>query len=263
MSSSMRRKRPELDRFGPIRGFGGVWGPPRDGTVPAENPPKGDTSSPSAVSRAVELGYSVIEEYIRQGQAFARGAGSQRGPEGPVAPDPRRLTERMYQYASDLAAVWLEYAQITTGQTSLRGTPPGSAPGARPAAPHVGGFDIGSDPAPAHPSGPPPSGAGAPERTSLEAPGVSIDIVSKRRAEVTVELKPGSAQAVLSAHDLRLRDPQLPRISGVTVDPKPSENRVVVRLEVPDDRPAGTYTGLIVDAVTNLPQGTLSLRVFE
>jgi hypothetical protein len=261
MSSSIRHKRPELDRFGPIRRFGGVLG--RDGAPWTESRSERDPSSPRPVARAVELGYSVIEEYIRQGQAFARSAGSQRGPEGPAAPDPRRLTERMYQYASDLAAVWLEYAQTTMGQTRPPGAEPGSPPGPHPPAPHVGGFDIGSDSAPTRSSVAPASGSDTTDRAPLDAPGVSIDIVSKRRAEVTVELKPGSVHAALSVHDLRPRDPRLPRISGVTIDAKPSENRVVVRLDVPDDRPAGTYTGLVVDSVSNLPQGTLSVRVFE
>jgi hypothetical protein len=257
MSSSSRQKRPELDRFGPIRRFGGALGSIGDGGGSAEGRPGRDASTSGTVSRAVELGYSVIEEYIRQGQAFARTAGPQRGPGEPSAPDPRRLTERMYQYASDLAAVWLEYAQTTMSQAP----PPGAssaAPGSRPAAPHVGGFDIGSETAPARSS----TGPDATGRPSLDPPGVSVDIVSTRRVEVTVELKPGSVHGALCAHDLRPGDPQLPRISGVTIDPVPSENRVIVRLKVPDDRPAATYTGLIVDAVSNLPQGTLSVRVF-
>lgn len=262
MPSSTRQKRPELDRFGPVRKFGGA-GPSRDGAV---RPDKGSSVDPAGlgtVSRAVELGYQVIEEYMRQGQSFARAAAGQRGSEEPPSPDPRKLTERMFQYASDLASVWLEYAQVAAGQATAASTASGGAAGRAPVAPHVGGFDIGSESVPRRPSVQSASPSGPMDSASLGGPCVSVDIVSKRRTEVTVELKPGACGAVLVAYDLRSHEPHLPHITGVTIEPKPAENRVVVRLHVPDDRPAGTYAGVIVDKVSNLPQGTLAVRIFE
>jgi hypothetical protein len=205
----------------------------------------------------------VIEEYMRQGQSFARAAAGQRGSEEAPSPDPRKLTERMFQYASDLASVWLEYAQVAAGQPPPVGTASGGTAGRAPAAPHVGGFDIGSESGPPRPSVRPVGPADPTLTASLGGPGISVDIVSSRRTEITVELKPGSGGAALVAYDLRPHDPQLPPIAGVTIEPKPTENRVVIRLDVPHDRPPGTYTGVIVDKRTNLPQGTLAVRIFE
>jgi hypothetical protein len=265
MTSSIRHKRPELDRFGPIRALGGAPGSPRDGAPPAEARTRADASPLDTISRAVEGAYGVIEDYMRQGQGFARTTESQRESTGPSAPDPRRLTERMFQSASDLAALWLDYAQATLDRRATSAPSGGTGPSG-PAAPHVGGFDIGGTPAgPSAPSAPsaPASRVEATRSPALDVPSISIDIVSKRRAEVTVELKPGALGAALAAHDLRSGYPGLTRISGVTAEPKPSENRIAIGIEVPDVLPAGIYSGLIVDTVTNLPQGTLSVRVFD
>jgi hypothetical protein len=92
---------------------------------------------------------------------------------------------------------------------------------------------------------------------------VAVDIASKRRAEVSVDLKPVSAKTKLSVHDLRPRDPDQERITGVGIEWDREGNRFVVHLEIPGDRPAGVYTGLIVDSASNLPQGFVSVRIFD
>jgi hypothetical protein len=261
MTSSIRHKRPELDRFGPIRALGGAPGSPRNGASPAGERPKVDASPLDTISRAVEGAYGVIDDYMRQGQGFARTTESQREPTAPAAPDPRRLTERLFQSASDLAALWLDYAQAAMDRRTPSG--PGGAPSGGSPAPHVGGFDIGDAPAGQGAPTPPASRVDTARSPVADAPTVSIDIVSKRRVEVTVELKPGALHAALAAHDLRSGYPGLTRISGVTAAPRPLDNRIVIGLEVPDALPAGIYSGLIVDTVTNLPQGTLAVRLFE
>jgi hypothetical protein len=202
----------------------------------------------------------VIDEYMRQGQVFAKNLWPAAGG-APVTPDPQRLIERMGQYASDFASVWLEYTQATMGQV-----PFAPASGAGPhvhGSGHVGGVDVGTHSRAEPPRQPRPAAKAATEPAAAEAPSVSVDIVSKGRAEVTVELKPGSSKASLAAHDLRARDPQLPRLSGVLVEGHASENRVAIRLSVPEDQPEGTYSGLIVDNESNLPMGMLSVSVLR
>jgi len=263
--STPRRTRPPLDRYEPIRTFGGVFGPPIAGAPSTASQATGEAPSGDAVSRGVDLGYRVIEEYMRQGQAFAKSVWPAAAGDSPAPRDPQRLMEKVYQYASDLASVWLEYAQTTMGQMPLSPpmpfAPPSTSRARASEAPPVGGFDIGS-----HSESKPDQNARAAqvearERHSLETPSVSVDILSKGRAEVTVELKPGSPKAELAVHDLRAGNAKLPRISGVTVQGHASENRVLVRLKLPDDQPAGTYSGLIVDNKSNLPMGMLSVRV--
>jgi hypothetical protein len=239
-----------------------VFGPSVNGIGSAGSQAPARQASPGdPVSRGVDVGYRVIDEYMRQGQAFAKtiwpaGASGAAGP-----PDPQKMMERMFQYASDLASVWLEYAQVTMGQVPAAS--PFGAPGRAPGATKVGGFDIGSKPAPTTGSGAQGVQKEPIERVPAETASVSVDIVFRGRAEVTVDLKPGSSKAALAVHDLRERNPQLPRIAGVAIEGHAAENRVVVRLNLPDDQPPGTYAGLIVDDVTNLPMGTLSVRVLE
>jgi hypothetical protein len=168
------------------------------------------------------------------------------------------MIERMFQYASDLASLWLDYTKATMGQTPF--TPPAAGRPPPSAAQHVGPFDLGGD-AETQPSRVAQGVKKGSSQSVSEAPSVSVDILSKGRAEVTVDLKPGSAKGALHVHDLRASSPRMPRISGVTVEGYALENRVVVRLKLPDDQPAGTYTGVIVEDETNLPMGTVSVRV--
>jgi hypothetical protein len=245
---------PRLKRTAPVRHWNGLFGPPPD--APSSDggaPPSTDPRPPaSGVARGVEMGYRVIDEYMRQGEAFARSNGSSRSAGGPPLMDPRKLTERMVEYASDLASTWLEFVQATM--------PPASkTPVAQPARTDPGGFDIGLGPSHggnAEPSRVATPATAAPWRTSIE-------IASKRRAEVTLDLEPDDDGAPLCAHDLRARDPEIPRIPGVTVVASGSDRRVLVRIHVPDDQPAATYTGVIVEDASNLPKGTLTVRILE
>jgi hypothetical protein len=221
----------------------------------------------------VELGYRVIEEYMREGQAFARRARPEGNAGAAFASDPRRMTDRLFQNAADFAAAWLEFAQTTMAQAPW--VPPGGAgvaPEAATAGAPIGGFDLSDEPVrPAHP--PRPVG-GAPStreeprehRGGPQAPGaptVTLDVVSKRRAEVTVDLRPGAARGRLVAHDLRQAAADGPRIGGVVIESDAASERVTVRLVVPDDRPPGAYAGLVVDEATNLPRGSISVRILE
>lgn len=244
MTSPKRHVRPELDREGPVRHFGGVFAD--RGQPPAD---------PS--SRGVELGYRVIEEYLRQGQAFARAVRPPSAGSPFPGGDPRKLTERMMQTASDLAAMWLDYAQGVAA----------TAPTPRDPASTMGGFDVGGGPPESAPRAPNGSAAAAPavadasrDETRL-APTVTIDVASSRRAEVTVELRSGSASADLVAHDLRAAATERPRLRGVRVEQDPAANHVTIRFDVPEDLPADTYVGMVVDATTSLQLGTITVCV--
>lgn len=253
MSDPSRPKMPRLKRTGPVRNWDGLFGSPREATGADDRPASapGPGGPASAVPRGVDMGYRVIEEYMRQGEAFARSNGSSRWPGSSPAGDPRKLTERMVEYASDLAAAWLELVQTTMPPAG-----PGPAPPRASADP--GGFDIGQSTTRGGESGSP--------RVETQAPAVpwrtSIEIASKRRVEVTVDLSPDGA-ASLRAHDLRARDADIPRIRDILVVASAPDHRVLLRISVPDDQPPATYTGVIVEDESNLPQGTLSVRVFE
>ncbi len=81
--SSPKHKKPELERREPIRNFSGVFGSPQNRGASGGAPGIGAPPSPAdAVFRGVDMGYRVIEQYMRQGQAFARAGWPPRVPGG-------------------------------------------------------------------------------------------------------------------------------------------------------------------------------------
>lgn len=254
---SSRASKPELERYEPIRSFNGIFGP----RPPANGGRQERSANPSTpITEGVNMGYRVIEEYMRQGQSFAKTMWPAAGSAALPSADPQKMMERMFQYASDLATTWLEYTQATAGQMGQMPffVPPGSS-----TTPPVGGRPAANEPArsPATPRHAQPAAPRHAATSSALAPTVSIDIASKARTEVTVDVKQGLSAAV-SSHALRDKDSRLPPISDVKVEVNLAENRIVVHIRVADDQPPGTYSGLLIDEGTNLPRGTLAVRVF-
>src|SRR5260370_18518775 len=102
--ASDRRKKPDLPRTEPIRSWSTLFG-------------NGQTSAPFAggsdvcadsVKRGVELGYRVIDDYIKQGTAVANSFANPGRAQVPSAQDLPRMTERMMQYGSDFASIWFD-----------------------------------------------------------------------------------------------------------------------------------------------------------
>jgi hypothetical protein len=258
---SSRIKRPQLARSHPRRAFSGIFGAPG---VPSRSSANGvaqkSKQSPvvatEAVARGVNAGYSVIEEYVRQGQDLARS----------LWPNPTEetartrslnMTDRMIRSASDLVGLFSEFLQTFT----LPGTLP--APGSQPIP------DFGIAPSERPIATPEPivsatsAAAGtAPSETDPNGR-VSVDVESNRRTEVTVDLKPRSWGSKLAVHDLRSTKASAPCLTGIKARAFPSEQRIVIRVRIPDRHPAGTYHGLIVDRGANLPRGAITVRILD
>jgi hypothetical protein len=62
-------------------------------------------------------------------------------------------------------------------------------------------------------------------------------------------------------HQLRALAPDVPSIGGVTLELQPERSRTLLSLYVPSDQPPGMYCGLIVEADSNLPRGSVSVLV--
>jgi hypothetical protein len=256
-----RIKRPLLPRSQPHREFRGIFGAAdaadRMSTDGAAGKPTGLSTPPAeGVARGVNAGYRVIEEYLRQGQDLARSLWP--GPSsGSTKNGTLGMTERMIRSASDLAGLVSEFLQTF-------GLPGGlPSPGSQPIP------DFGISPPETPVAAPPSGGPAVAERTDrplAQADGlrtVTIDIESKRRTEVTVDLKPNAWTKKLEVHDLRSEKATAPRLTGINAIGLPDEQRVVVKIRVPDQQPAGTYSGLIVDRDANLPQGMVSVRILD
>jgi len=226
MSTKDRVTRPEPERTHPVRSWSTLFGAPeRDG------------GRDDVVSRSVDLAYRVVDEYVRQGQKTAQRLSERSYAPEAMARDVQDLTTRMAQYASDFMGLWFELIDMAT-----RG------PGARPAAPQ------------AEPAGPPPAAenGAAPAATSA---GVRLEVASAQPAEVHLDLRPEAASARLVVHALRAVDPEKPRLTDVVLVPATPNEPVRLRIRVPDDQPAGVYTGLLIDERTSQRVGTLSVRI--
>jgi hypothetical protein len=198
------------------------------------------------------MGYRVVEEYLRQGRNVARAMGI---PSFGAAPPPadEGLQGRMgamLRSFTDFASLWMD----------LMGKVGGGSAGVTPASGTAGPFPAG-----AAPDAGEPSKAVAPEPPvepqAAAAVGLTLDVQSPRRVEVSVDLRPRSWSLPLVVHDLRAPEPDKPRLTGVTLEGLPDEERVCLHLQVPGDHPPGVYSGVILDERTSLPRGTLTVRI--
>jgi hypothetical protein len=189
------------------------------------------------------MGYRVIEEYLRQGQDAARAMGV---PSVGGTPSDEGLQNRMsalLRTFSDFAGLWMDLmGKASTGGAAAR------EPGVTPAVGTAGPF---STPRPRE----------DPEGPTAAPPILTLDIESARRIEVSVDLRIRSSDLTLRVHDLRAPELDVPRITGVTIEAVPEEERVAIRLRIPDDQPSGIYNGIILDERTGLPRGTLCVRI--
>src|SRR5262245_3965033 len=122
MDKHERMKRPKLQRDRPIRNWSASFGL---GAMPAaatDNRKRAEVPAEDVVARAVELGYRVVDEYIRQGQRVAQRL-SEPSRAGTVLGDMQDMSSRMAQFAAEWAGLWVDFAQRLATGTGV--TPPG------------------------------------------------------------------------------------------------------------------------------------------
>jgi len=246
MSAKERIRRPKLDRTQPIRSWSTLFDvPPRAPGADARRGARGAaTSVNDVVSRSVDLGYRVIDEYIRQGQRTAQRINDRSFGTETVVNDFQEVGTRLAQYASDFAALWIEVMQMATVGGAPRwpaGQRPESAPPdvAPPAAP-----DAVASPAAAY-----------------DRARVKIAVASAQLTEVDLDLRPEVTGRRLLVQALRAVHPDHPKLTDVLFEPAQGAEAATLRIRVPAGQPAGVYNALIIDADSSRPVGTLSLRV--
>lgn len=260
--SAKRTKRPKLERDRPRREwstlFGGATAAKESAGARAAGP--GASSNGNVLSDTVELGYRVIEDYLKQGQqvaqSFAPGRGAAgRGAPGipPFAPpsspeEMQQMAQRLMQYGWDFAGLWFEMFS-RMGGTGMWPTAPGA--GAHPT-PGAGGFAGFGGNGANHANEEPAVHVPAPELLM-----VSVD--SPQRATTSVELQPG-ALGELKVHALRPEGHDAPPIKSVSVE-REDDGQLSIQVKVEAAQPPGMYRAAIIDAATNQARGRLSLRL--
>jgi hypothetical protein len=249
MSEHERLRRPNPARTKPIRDWSHLYSKsaprPSEPGVEGKSEPTLSTlaDSEEAINRGVEAGYRVIGEHIRRGQAAAEQFSPHKT--NPVPPrdnsqirqdDIQKLLERIFQSVSDLVPFWVELFNTLAASGLSRFSTAMQRSQAKSAA--ANGV---ADTAP---------------------PGqIPIEITSVQPARVTLDLYPGAAAGELASYELHATDPRKPPMTEIEFVAGDSEQAGFVKIRVPPDQPAGTYTGVIVDRNSGQPRGTLMVQI--
>jgi len=242
VSSSERITRPTPRRTGPIRSWTALFG------AETATHPNGDATAGASfervVSRSVDVGYRVVDDYIRHAQQVAGRLGDRSYGPGTMVEDFQHITARMTRHASDLMEIWFQMIELAAGG--------GLRAGVRPAA--AAAAPVGHVPAP-----PPSPAAPAPEAAAGAR--MTVELASSQPAAASLDLRPGAVGAPLIVHALRAAEPDKPRLTDIELRPATDDEPLVLQVRVPADHPPGIYNGLIIDARTSRPVGTISVRV--
>lgn len=261
-----RVTRPEPERTTPRRGWSNIFGPGADAgsgtTPPADAAADGasDDRASDTVSRAVELGYRVIDEYVRQGQKAAQRLSSRSWSPETALRDTQDFTARVTRHASDMVALWIDLldsanmtgAWRTAAQPWTQGMRTGDEAASGSAVPVAATGASSPAASPPHPAAPPTG------RTRI-----AVELASERPAEVTVDLRSEDTARRLVVHSLRAVEPEKPRISEVAIEPATPHAPARLRIRIPAGQPSGTYNALVIDEETSRPAGTVSVRLTD
>ena len=238
MKDRKRLHRADPARTAPVRNFSKLYS---SNSVNGSGPAKAaqpDAPRDAAIippADGVELAYSVIDKHIADGRRAAEGLSNQAYTTRVPGDNLQVLVERMLRFQSEMIPLWIEtLATLVKVDPSRNGHAPGTD--ARPQS--NGG----------------PNG---------ETMAVSIEVVSLRPVQVSVELRPNSESQSLVALGLSSVDQTKPVLKDISLGPDEVVGRVKLRLRIPESQPPGTYSGVIVNRETGETRGTLSIRIAD
>lgn len=200
-----------------------------------------------AVSEGVRLGYSVIEDQIRQAQTLAKklspGGNDFSGGDNEIRP----LLSRMLRTYGDLTSVWIEVLNAAMGNIDVMNLVMGKGNADR------------TETVKSEPNGKDPS--------STEATGIgtiSFNIIANCPVETKFDLFATSIGLTsIVVQDLRSRESDKPPLDDVAVLPAGPGSPIGLVVKIPSGQPTGLYQGLIVDSLTDAPVGALSVTVLS
>lgn len=92
---------------------------------------------------------------------------------------------------------------------------------------------------------------------------MGVEIVTRRPAQAWAEMHPSATPFTPQTDALRSADGQAPPLAGIQFMPHPSGKGLMLRIEIPDDQPAGTYSGVVLDVDNHEPRGTVCVRIAD
>ena len=167
MSDRKRLHRADPARIAPARNFSKLYSSPDSGNgnnsaKPAQSDAPRKVRSAGPLAEGVELAYSVIDKYIADGRRTAEDINSQPYPTRAPTDNLQDILERMLRFQSEMLPLWIEtLATLVKVDPSRNGS----------ATTREGG----------------PGSNGSPKSETMA---VSIEVVSLRPVQVSVELRP-------------------------------------------------------------------------
>jgi hypothetical protein len=239
MSDRKRLHRDDPVRVGPIRDFSKLYSRPDsvNGAHPAKPVPSDAPRKAGGgpLAEGVEIAYSVIEKYIAEGRRTAEGFSSQPYSTRATNDNLQEVLERLLRFQTEMLPLWIEtLATLVKVDPSRNG--------------HASAPDTW-----------PPTNGGQ----KAETMAVSIEVVSIRPVQVSVELRPNSEAKSLVSLGLKAVDSSKPALSDISLVPDEIPGRIKLRLRIPESQPAGTYSGVIVNRDSGEARGTLSIRIAD
>src|SRR5258708_26483896 len=222
MSNRKRLRRDDPVRDRPMRDFSKLY--KRSDSVNETHSAKPVSSGAARkagggpLAEGVELAYSVIEKYIAEGRQTAEGFSSQPSSTQVTNDNLQDVVERMLQLQAAMLPLWME-----TLATLVKADPARNGHASRPDAWPSNG------------------------NNSAETMAVSIEVVSLRPVQVSVELRPNSEVQSLVSLGLNAIDSSKPVLTDVSFVPDDVPGRMKLRLRIPESHPPGTYSGVIVN----------------
>ena len=224
MSQRERLRRPQPERTAPIRNFSTLFKEP--------NRRSQAEAGDDAVVTGVKLGYSVIEDQIRQGQRVAQQLNERLYGGEPGNKDVGDIYQRLLRFSSDLGSLYLELLDTVAKSTRVDEL-----------------FR-------------PRNTEKSPESQAGETANIAIALESARPVEVTFNVWSIQTKGKLHPQPLRALDAALDPLTEIRFEYADGEP-VRLRVSVPSGQAPGTYTGLIVDSETNDAKGSLSVRIAD
>jgi hypothetical protein len=246
--STKRIRRPTPARTAPRRDWTPALG--ASATPRAAGEHDAGTSSPpggarerieATVSKSVELGYKVIDEYLQQGQHAAQRLNAGTLTAEAVATEAQDLGTRVARYASDFFGAWMELLELAAAGRAAQGE--GRAPTAPPPPPS------GAAPAPPVP----------PAARATRAARLQVELATARPVRLRLDFHADRIRGALRAHALRSADPSRGHLEGVAC--VLDAEAPLLRVEVSADQRDGSYEGLLVDETTNRPVGSVRVTL--
>ena len=233
---STRKKRPEPNRSDPIRSFAALLGTPgSENRADRENqtaaPAAGESIS-EVFSKSVDLGYQVIDEYVRQGQRAAERLSRGQSDAPSSIGDLQDVARKLARSGAELMEAWMLLASGTAGN-----------------------LDTPSD------SGAPSATSPDSGRSQADETRVRLVVQSDRPTGVELDIRAEPGVSNFRVDTLRPMDPGSPAIESVRFEPGEDTDPGQIVVLVPPGHPPGRYHALVLDEVANRPVGTLTVHI--